>query len=99
MSCTSGNRRSSSVSGAARPSTDNVMDASMSSALYAEDMLASITLSVDGRAAPLTLLDRRFPDVHDMSLGVGTIRLRAVATLWPTAAGRPQLFCVNTHRP
>ena len=67
-------------------------------AAYAEDMLASVRLSVDGRPAPLTLVDSQFPDVRDMSLGVGTIRLRAIAKLPPAAFGRHQLSCVNTHR-
>jgi hypothetical protein len=68
-------------------------------AAYAEEMIASITVSVDGRPTPLTLLDGRFPDVHDMSLGVGTIRLLAIAKLSLAASGRHQLSCVNTHRP
>ena len=65
---------------------------------YAQQMLAAVVLSVDGRTAPLSLIDSRFPEARDMTAGVGTIRLRATATLTAGASGRHQLSYVNGHR-
>ena len=39
-----------------------------------------------------------FPQFHDMSLGVGTIRLRATAKVPPASAGHHQISFLNTHR-
>jgi hypothetical protein len=69
------------------------------SAAYARQMLDAVVLSVDGRTVPVTLVDFRFPDVRDMSLGVGTIRLRATSTMPSASSGRHQLAYVNEHRP
>ena len=65
---------------------------------YAQQMLAAVVLSVDGRTAPLSLIDSRFPEARDMTAGVGTIRLRATANLTAGASGRHQLSYVNGHR-
>src|SRR5208283_6201382 len=46
---------------------------------YALEMLRSIVLIVDGRPVRIALVDTSFPKFRDMSLGVGTIRLRATA--------------------
>ena len=62
-------------------------------------MIGSITLLVDGRPEAVTLVESWFPEVGDMNLGVGTIRLRATATLAPAAIGRHQVSYLNTHRP
>jgi hypothetical protein len=69
------------------------------SAAYARQMLGAVVLSVDGRTVPVTFVDSRFPDTRDMSLGVGTIRLRATSTMPPASSGRHQLAYVNEHRP
>ena len=64
---------------------------------YAAAVLEAVTLSADGQPLALTMTDRRFPDVADMTAGVGMIRLRAVATTAP-GAGRHVLAYSNTHR-
>src|SRR5437773_2057241 len=37
---------------------------------YARQMLRSVVLSVDGRPVPITLVEIRFPQFREMSLGV-----------------------------
>ena len=66
---------------------------------YARQMLSGVVLSVDGRSVPVTFVEGRFPDVRDMTAGIGTIRLRATSTMQPASAGRHQLTYVNDHRP
>ena len=65
---------------------------------YARDMLRSVVLSVDGQPVPITLIEIRFPQFREMSLGVGTIQVRATAKVSATGAGRHQVSYVNTHR-
>jgi nickel/cobalt transporter (NicO) family protein len=65
---------------------------------YARQMLRSVVLSVDGRPAPVTLIEIRFPPFREMGLGVGTIQVRATANLSATGAGRHQISYLNTHR-
>jgi hypothetical protein len=66
---------------------------------YAQYVLRSVTLSVDGRPVPVTLVDVRFPQFHDMSLGVGTIQVRATAKVPAAGAGRHHVSYFNAHRP
>jgi hypothetical protein len=66
---------------------------------YARQMLRSVVLKVDGWPAPIQLVESSFPQFRDMSLGVGTIRLRATAKVPATGAGRHQVSFLNTHRP
>ncbi len=66
---------------------------------YAQQVVDSQALSVDGNSARLALIDVRVPDIGDMNLGVGTLRLRASANLRSAAAGRHQLTLVNSHHP
>jgi hypothetical protein len=66
---------------------------------YARLMIGSVVLSVDGRPEPVTLVAAGFPDVRDMRLGEGTIRIRAIARLSATAGGRHRVSYVNSHRP
>jgi hypothetical protein len=66
---------------------------------YARRILSAVVLSVDGRVVPVTLVDSRFPDVRDITAGVGTIRLRAASKIPPASAGRHQLAYVNEYRP
>ena len=47
---------------------------------------------------PVNLVDTSFPQFRDMSLGVGTIRLRATANVPAAGAGRHQVSFMNTHR-
>jgi hypothetical protein len=70
---------------------------SSEAAAYARQVLDSLALSVDARNVALTLIDFQMPEVRDMALGVGTLRLRVAADL-PPAAGRHQLAFVNSHR-
>jgi len=65
---------------------------------YAQEVLRSVVLSVDGRPVRMRLLEIQVPQFHDMSLGVGTIRLRASATCSVTGSNRHHLKYVNTHR-
>jgi hypothetical protein len=66
---------------------------------YARRILSAVVLSVDGRAVPVTFVDSRFPDVRDLTAGIGTIRLRAASKIPPASAGRHQLAYVNDYRP
>jgi nickel/cobalt transporter (NicO) family protein len=64
---------------------------------YARDVLRSVVLSVDGQPVPITLIGIRVPQFRDMSLGVGTIQVRATANISTTGAGRHHVSYVNTH--
>jgi hypothetical protein len=65
---------------------------------YALKMLSSVVLKVDGRPVPIKLVETSFPQFREMSLGVGTIRLRATAKIPAASAGRHQVSFLNTHR-
>lgn len=65
---------------------------------YARQVLGSVVLTVDGRPASITLVDSWFPELGDMSLGVGTIRLHATARASAAAVGRHQISYLNAHR-
>jgi hypothetical protein len=65
---------------------------------YARQVLGSVALSVDGRPAPIALVEIRVPQFRDMNLGVGTIRVRATANVSAAAAGRHQVSYLNMHR-
>jgi hypothetical protein len=66
---------------------------------YARAVIAALELSVDGRPAPIRLLDAQFPDAIDFGRGEGVIRLRAEAATPLAAAGRHTLSYTNAHRP
>lgn len=65
---------------------------------YARQVLRSVVLKVDGRPVPVKLVETSFPEFRAMSLGVGTIRLRATAKVPPASVGRHQVYFLNTHR-
>jgi hypothetical protein len=65
---------------------------------YARQVLRSVALSVDGLPSPVTLVDAHFPPFRDMSLGMGTIRLRATAKVRAAGAGHHRISFLNTHR-
>jgi len=65
---------------------------------YAQEVLRSVVLSVDGRPVRMRLLEIRVPQLHDMILGVGTVRIRASATHSVASSNRHRLSYVNTHR-
>ncbi len=66
---------------------------------YAKQVLRSVTLKADGRAAPVALVGSRFPEWSDVRLGVGVIRLRAVAEIAAADAGAHVISFLNAHRP
>jgi nickel/cobalt transporter (NicO) family protein len=65
---------------------------------YAREMLRSVVLSVDDRPVPITFGEIRVPPFREMSLGVGTIRVRATADVPSAVTGRHQLSYANRHR-
>jgi hypothetical protein len=65
---------------------------------YAREMLHSVALSVDGRPVRIALVETSYPQFREMSLGVGTIRLRATAKIPAARAGHHQVSFTNTHR-
>ena len=65
---------------------------------YARQLLSSVVLSVDGRSVPISLVEIRFPQFQEMSLGVGTIRVRATASVSAAGAGRHRVSYFNAHR-
>jgi nickel/cobalt transporter (NicO) family protein len=65
---------------------------------YARQVLSSVVLSVDGRPVPITLVEVLFPQFREMSLGVGTLRIRATASVSVAGSGRHQLSYFNAHR-
>jgi hypothetical protein len=65
---------------------------------YAREMLRSVVLKVDGSPVPITLVEASFPQFREMTLGVGTIRLRATANVPKAGAGHHQVSFLNTHR-
>jgi hypothetical protein len=65
---------------------------------YAQSVLRSVALSVDGRTVPMKLLDSHFPEFQDMAAGIGTARLRVSAAFPSTGSGRHQIYFRNTHQ-
>jgi hypothetical protein len=61
-------------------------------------MLHSVALSVDGRPVRIALVETSYPQFREMSLGVGTIRLRATAKIPAAGAGHHQVSFSNTYR-
>jgi hypothetical protein len=80
---------------------DTNRDGEISSAegeAYARQVLADVVLKVDGRPVAVKLVETSFPRFGDMSLGVGTIRLRATAKIPAASGGGHQVSFLNTHR-
>ena len=65
---------------------------------YARQLLHSVVLSVDDRPVPITLVEIDVPQFSEMRLGVGSIRVRATASVTTTNSGHHQLSFLNTHR-
>jgi hypothetical protein len=68
-------------------------------AAYASQVLRALVLSADGKPLAIALTGSYYPVFRDMSLGVGTIRLRATARMPAGSAGHHQLSFLNNHRP
>jgi hypothetical protein len=66
---------------------------------YAQRVLESIALEVDGRPLRVEAIDSAFPTVDEVLQGVGTVRLRAQASLPGLGAGAHQIRYRNAHRP
>lgn len=66
---------------------------------YAREMLRSVVLKIDGWPVPVTLVETSFPPFRDMSLGEGTIRLRATARISASAPGHHEVSFLNMHHP
>jgi hypothetical protein len=66
---------------------------------YGRQVLGSLTVSVDGAAMPLNVLETTAPTIGEMAMGVGTLRVRASTGMPPGASGRHQVTIVNTHHP
>jgi hypothetical protein len=66
---------------------------------YARAMLRSAVLKADGSSVPMIFEECKFPAFQEMNLGVGTIRLRAMAAIPAAAPGRHQISFLNMHRP
>jgi hypothetical protein len=65
---------------------------------YAQSVLRSVALSVDGRAVSMKVLDSRFPEFQDMTAGIGTARLSVSAAFPSAGSGRHQIYFRNTHQ-
>jgi len=90
------------VAAAVLRSIDADADGAISAAeadAYARRVFDDVTVSVDGRPAPLRLAGSVFPAVGDMMLGTGTIQLRAIARVPAVGAGSHQVTCANAHAP
>ena len=66
---------------------------------YAKEVLGGVSVSADGGGAVVRFIDGRFPDFAEMAAGLGTIRLRSVATIPRVAPGRHSITFANAHRP
>jgi hypothetical protein len=65
---------------------------------YARQVLDSVVLKVDGRPAGVQLIETSLPNASDIRLGIGTIRVRAAASVQAVSAGSHQLSFLNMHR-
>ena len=66
---------------------------------YGRQVLGSLMLSVDGAVMPLNVLETKAPTIGEMTMGVGTLRVRASTGIPQGASGRHQLTIVNRHHP
>jgi hypothetical protein len=66
---------------------------------YGRGVLRDVLLELDGQAVPMTLTRVDVPSVEEMTDGVGTIRLEAIANIHPLAAGRRHVYFRNDHHP
>jgi hypothetical protein len=65
---------------------------------YADLVLKSVVLRVDGHARPVTLVSSRFPSFQEITSGSGPVRIEASAPVPRASAGRHTLRYRNTHR-
>jgi hypothetical protein len=80
--------------------TDRSGDISESEQLvYANDVLAALTIELDDHPQTPRLSGHQFPTFEEMRRGEGTIRLKATSPLAPMPPGRHRLRVRNDHRP
>ncbi len=65
---------------------------------YGREVLRSVSLSVDDRPVAIMLRDIVVPPLSEMSLGLGTIRIRASAHTVSAGWGHHRLSYANTHK-
>jgi hypothetical protein len=66
---------------------------------YARQVLGSVTLLADGKPVTLALTEGHFPELREMNVGTGIIRLRATGRMPAAGAGRHEVSFRNNHRP
>ncbi len=66
---------------------------------YARQVLGSVALLADGKPVPLALTEAHFPELREVSLGTGIIRLRAAGRIPATGAGLHEISFRNNHKP
>jgi len=67
--------------------------------VYANEVIRSTYVALDGHPLEFTLTNERFPQVQELSAGLGTIRLTAASKLPAgTATGSHELFYRNLHQ-
>jgi hypothetical protein len=64
---------------------------------YAQRVLKSVSLSVDGRLLPLYLVSASFPAIDEMKQGIGEIQIVFTANL-PSGGGHRKLIFENHHQ-
>jgi hypothetical protein len=67
--------------------------------VYGQQVLNSISLSLDGAALFPTLVSKQFPEYREMSAGVGMIRLVGAVDFAASSAGAHELVLRNAHQP
>jgi hypothetical protein len=65
---------------------------------YADVVLKSLVLQIDGHARAVALVSSRFPSFQEITSGSGPIRIEASAPVPRASAGRHTLRYRNTHR-
>jgi hypothetical protein len=65
---------------------------------YAQSVLASLVVELDGRSVEMTLTRVEAPTIGEMRAGLGTIQLRAAGKVESVGPGRRRLYFRNDHR-
>jgi hypothetical protein len=66
---------------------------------YSTRVMREVELRVDGRAAPLSLVESTFPTLEEMRQGLGTIRLKLRASRVEGDSAVHELRFINRHLP
>jgi hypothetical protein len=66
---------------------------------YGRQVVAALTVSLDGVAAPITFVSAEAPTVSQMADGVGMFRVRATANIHPSSTAHHELGVINAHHP